>query len=163
MTGVAMDITLIQGAISSLKVAGDIAKSLLELKSVSEIQGKVVELQSAILSAQSSALSANAAQSAMVEEIRALKEEVARVKAWESQKQRYTLQSLWDGAAFVYVLKESAKGSEPPHRICAHCYEDGKRSILQQGSENRFAHLFCPKCGTQLHNNVRHIEPASYA
>ena len=157
-----MDMTLIQGTISGLKLVSDLAKSLLELKSVSEIQGKVVELQSAILSAQSSALSSNAAQSAMVEEIRALKEEVARVKAWESQKQRYALQSLWNGAALVYALKESAKESEPPHWICAHCYEDGERRILQQGDKYSFLHLFCPKCKTQLHSHSRQIDPAVY-
>ena len=81
-----MDITLIQSTITGLKLAGDIAKSIYELKSTSDIQGKVIELQSAILSAQSSALAANADQAAMVEEIRTLKEEIARVKAWESQK-----------------------------------------------------------------------------
>ena len=67
-----MDMSLIQGTISGLKIASDIAKSFLELKSISDVQGKVIELQSAILSAQSSALDANAAQSAMIDEIRAL-------------------------------------------------------------------------------------------
>lgn len=70
-----MDMTLIQGTISGLKTAADIAKSLMELKSISDVQAKVIELQSAILAAQSSALSANADQAAMVDEIRALKEE----------------------------------------------------------------------------------------
>ena len=64
-----MDITLIQSTISGLKLAGDIAKSFLELKSISEIQGKVIELQSAILSAQNSALAANAAQATLIEGI----------------------------------------------------------------------------------------------
>ena len=72
--------------LSPILSAGDIAKGFLELKSISEVQGRVVELQSAILSAQSSALSANATQAAMIEEIRTLKEEIARIKAWESEK-----------------------------------------------------------------------------
>ena len=83
-----MDLSLIQGTITGLKLAGDIAKGFMELKSMAEVQGKMIELQSAILSAQSSALSANADQAAMVDEIRLLKEEIARVKAWEAQKQR---------------------------------------------------------------------------
>ncbi len=157
-----MDLSLIQGTISSLKLAGDVAKSLIELKSIGDVQGKVVELQRIILDAQAGALAANAAQSAMIEEIRALKEEVARIKAWEAQKQRYHLKSLWDGAAFVYALKKSMSLSEPPHWICTNCYEDGERRILQRGNDSGFIYLFCSKCGTELRNNVRQIEPASY-
>ena len=123
-----MDLTLIQGTISGLKLAGDIAKGFLELKSITDVQGKVIELQSAILSAQSSALAANADQAAMVDEIRLLKEEIARVKAWETQKQRYQLEAIWEKAAVVYALKKSMSGAEPPHWICTKCYEDGSRS-----------------------------------
>ena len=102
-----MDTGMIQGTIAGLKLAGDIAKGLLDLKSLTDVQGKVIELQSTILSAQSSALSANAAQSAMVDEIGALKEEIARIKAWESQKKRYQLERIWDNGAVAYALKES--------------------------------------------------------
>ena len=112
-----MDLSLIQGTIAGLKLAGDIAKGFMELKSMSEVQGKVIELQSAILAAQSSALSANADQAAMVDEIRLLKEEIARVKAWKAQKQRYQLEAIWENAALVYALKKSVSGSEPPHWI----------------------------------------------
>ena len=83
-----MDIALIQSTISGLKVASEIAQGFLKLKSLSDVQGKVIELQSVILAAQSSAFAANAHQTAMVEEIRNLKEEITRVKAWEEEKQR---------------------------------------------------------------------------
>lgn len=152
-----MDITLIQNTISGLKLAGDIAKSFLDLKSISEIQGKVIELQSAILSAQSSALSANAAQTAMVEQIRTLKEEIARIKAWESEKKRYSLTSPWNGAV-VYALKKSMSNSEPPHWICTNCYEDGRKSILNQFHKpSAFIEFICPECKAtiQPHNRYR--------
>ena len=77
--------TLIQSMVSGLKIATDIAKSLMELKSIYYVQAKVIELQSAILSVQSSVLSVNADQVSMVEEIRSRKEELARIKAWETQ------------------------------------------------------------------------------
>ena len=123
-----MDLTLIQGTISGLKLAGDIAKGFLELKSIADVQGKVIELQSAILSAQSSALAANADQAAVVQEVRNLKEDIARMKAWEEQKQRYKLTSPWQGCV-VYALKEKCSGAEPPHWICTKCYEDGVKSV----------------------------------
>ena len=150
-----IDMHMIQGTIASLKFAGDVAKSLLELKTLGDVQGKVIELQSAILSAQSSALSANAEQSAMVEEIRALKEELASVKAWESEKQRYKLISPWTGGV-AYALKETMANGEPPHLICTKCYEDGRKSILNPFSDGRgFVVYGCPICNSQIPTGFR--------
>lgn len=156
-----MDITLIQGTIANLKLAGDIAKSLLDIKKATDVGAKVVELQSAILAAQSSALAANAAQFSMVEEIRALKEEVVRVKAWESQKERYVLHSPWSGS-FVYAVKESMKGADSPHWICTACYEKGVRSILQLVGSSSGAALYRCSCGLDVRcgKSTVHIEYA---
>lgn len=158
-----MDITLIQGTISGLKLASDIAKSFLELKSISDVQGKVIELQSAILSAQSSALAANSDQAAMVEEIRTLKEEIARVIAWDAQKSRYKLTAPWSGSV-VYALKESMKESEPPHLICTKCYEDGRKSILNPLilTDARVAYT-CPICKSQIPTGHRGEPQINYA
>ena len=159
-----MDMTLIQGTISGLKLAGDIAQGFLKLNTLTEVQGKVIELQSAILSAQSSALSANADQAAMIDEIRLLKEEIARVKAWETQKQRYQLEAIWDRAALVYALKKSVSGSEPPHWICTKCYEDGLRMILQpRKGKDGFGVLACPTCKSELHSRYRDAGQPSYS
>jgi ribosomal protein L29 len=145
-----MDMNLIQGTITSLKFAGDVAKSLLELKTLGDVQGKVIELQSAILSAQSSALSANAEQSAMVEEIRELKKEIAKVKAWETEKQRYKLTNPWSGGV-AYALKETMANGEPPHLICTKCYEEGRKSILNPLKDaNNFELFACPVCKSQI-------------
>lgn len=146
-----MDMSLIQGTISGLKIAGDIAKGFLELKSIADVQEKVIELQSAILSAQSSALSANADQAAMADEIRKLKEEISRVKAWESKKLRYKLHSPWAGA-MVYALKKSMSDGEPPHWICAQCYENGKPSILQYKASSSVEGVYACPCGANVHS-----------
>lgn len=149
-----MDITLIQSTISGLKTASDIAKSFLELKSVSDIQGKVIDLQSSILSAQSSALAANSDQSAMAEEIRALKKEIADVKAWEAEKQRYELKALESGV-FAYSLKQVSSGGEPPHWLCANCYTKGIKSILQNVGDfyGTTSHV-CHSCKSEIKANT---------
>ena len=158
-----MDLAMIQGTIAGLKLAGDIAKGFMELKSMADVQGKVIELQSAILSAQSSALSANSDQAAMIDKVRALKEEIARVKAWESQKQRYALQAIWEDVAVVYALKASMSEGEPAHWICTKCYEDGIRMILQpRQTKDGHAFLACPSCNSELHNRYRHTGAPSY-
>jgi hypothetical protein len=143
--------SLIQGTITGLKAASDIAKSLIEIKTLSEVGGKVIELQSAIFSAQSNALTAQAEQASLVDKIRALEEEITCIKAWDSQKQRYSLESPWAGA-FVYSLKESMKESEPPHWICTDCYENGKRSIIQERQNYKIGRpeFFCG-CGAVIH------------
>lgn len=158
-----MDMALIQGTISGLKTAADIAKGLMELKSISDVQGKVIELQSAILSAQSSALSANADQAAMAEQIRVLEAEIASVKAWETQKQRYKLVSPWQGAV-VYSLKQSMANGEPAHWICTRCYEDGRKSILNpiKTKDNWFL-LVCPVCDSQSQSPWRNAAHPEYA
>ena len=158
-----MDMSLIQGTITGLKTASDIAKGFLELKSITDVQGKVIELQSAILSAQSSALAANSDQAAMVEQIRTLKEEIASVKAWETQKQRYKLTPPWDGSV-VYALKESVANGEPAHWICTSCYENGRKSILNQiqGKDYDFM-VVCPVCKSQIQSPYRGSSPLTYA
>jgi len=160
-----VDMMTLQGAITSLKTAADIAKGIFDLKSMADVQGKVIELQSTILTAQSSALAAQSEQSVMVQRIRDLEEEIAHIKAWEETKQRYQLISPWKGC-HVYALKESSKGPEPPHWICTQCYEDGKKPIFQnaQRYEHRiFRTIKCSRCNLEIdiHGETeRRYEPA---
>ena len=56
------DMMLFQGAISALRGAADIAKGLVELNTMAEVQAKAVELQQIVLSAQGSALEAQSAR-----------------------------------------------------------------------------------------------------
>ncbi len=150
-----MDITLLRDTISGLKLAADISKSFLELKSLSEVQARAIELQSAILAAQSSALEANANQAMMAEEIRSLKEQIERLKAWENEKKRYKLTSAWSNSGVVYALKQSMKKSEPPHMICTKCYEDGRKSILNPVTLGGFISYTCPVCKLQISTGLR--------
>ena len=65
-----VDVMSIQGAIMSLKTAGEMAKGLLQLHSMTKDQDKVIDLQSAILAAQSSALAAQSEHSSMIQQVR---------------------------------------------------------------------------------------------
>ncbi len=118
-----MDIGSIAGGIASLKAAKDIAESLIGLRDTAKFQAAVVELQSKILSAQSD-------QFALLERVRELEKKMAELEAWEAEKQRYALTDYGAGT-FAYALKEEARKGEPPHRICAACYQNGHKSILQ--------------------------------
>lgn len=161
-----MDITLIQGAVTSLKTAFDIAKGISELKTMTEVQGKVIELQQAILAAQASAMTANAEQYAAAEELRKLHEELDRAKGWQLEKQRYRLyQGDGLGGSVVYALRENKKlEGEPPHYLCANCYEQGRKSILNNSAvPTGFTHWLCPACKAQFPSGYRGSVSANFA
>ena len=125
-----LDAGSIASVVGSLKVAADITKGFLDLKEAAAIQGKVIELQGLILSAQSSALAGQSDQMMLLEEIRSLKEQLAKLEGWEIEKKRYQLSDLGSGT-FAYVLKADAANGEPHHMICATCLHQGQKSILQ--------------------------------
>jgi ribosomal protein L29 len=146
-----MDMMSIQAAVTSLKTASDIVATFIKLKPSAEIQSKVIELNAVILSAQSSALAANSEQFALLKKVSDLEKEIARIKAWEAEKQKYELHEFKSGL-FAYGLKADAKGTQPNHQLCANCYEHEKKSILQKQlvTAGRMTVLLCPNCQTKL-------------
>lgn len=144
-----VDIAAISGAMTALNSAMDIAKSIKSAADAAKINSLVIDLQSTIMQAQGEAMKAQQAQSTQVDQIRKLEEEVARLKAWDAEKEDYELKEVWRGA-FAYMLKPDMRGSKPPHWLCQHCYENGKKSLMQhQGAVPTTASgsLFkCPTC-----------------
>lgn len=150
-----MDMMSISAAASSLKAAADIAKTLGELKSLGDVQARVIELQSKILAAQSSALAAQSEQATLIQQLAEVEREVVRVKAWDQQKQRYKLVSPWPGGAF-YALCAEHKEEEPAHWLCTSCYEGGRKSILNQFEGPRgFTKIVCPVCKSEAQSPWR--------
>ena len=134
-------------AISSLKSASEIAKAMLGLRDAGLIQTKTIELQREILSAYSSALNAKEAQSALFERIRDLEAKIVEMETWEREKERYKLTD-YGGGTFAYALKEEDEAGEPPHRICAVCFQKKHKSILQFKFMSSIGrdHYECPEC-----------------
>lgn len=144
-------VTEIAGLMSSLKAAKDIAQTMIGLRDAAAFQAKAIEFQSKILDAQNAAFAAQEERSALVERVHDLEQEVARLEAWDAEKQRYELKDVGSGA-LAYALKNEAGGTEPPHWICAKCYEDGKKSILQPETRNpgRTEWMVCHRCDADI-------------
>lgn len=123
------DITALAAALSSLKAAKDIAEAMIGLRDGAAFQAKLLEFQSKLIDANNAAFAAQDERAALLQRIRDLEEKVASFERWETEKQRYELKDF--GGAFAYTLKPEAQGAEPVHEICAKCYQDGKKSILQ--------------------------------
>ncbi len=146
-----IDLGSIQAAIGGLQAAGNIAKSMINIRDATALQSKTIELQQAILAAQDSALTAKSAQASLIDRISDLEEEVARMKAWDAEKDRYELTDLGNGK-FAYSLKEQTDSTEPSHKICANCYNHNEKSILQSETRNpgRINVLVCHNCDAEI-------------
>lgn len=82
-----------------------------------------------------------------------LEEEVTRMEAWNTEKERYELNQLGDGL-FTYILKEEEGAPEPTHQLCANCYNiHNKKSILLMETRNpgMAQVLFCQNCGLNVY------------
>jgi DNA-directed RNA polymerase subunit RPC12/RpoP len=141
--------------LSAFKSMYDAAKALKDINDATIRNGAVIELQEKILAARD-------AQETLLKRIGDLEKEVTRFEAWKTEKDRYQLTDVGSGT-FAYALKAAMRGTEPPHYICANCYEQSKKSILHHmrmagGSDL----LSCPRCSTKvliLHEYV----PPSYS
>ena len=103
-------------------------------------------------------LAAQMAQSALLKQVGELEKEVTDLKAWDAEKEKYHLVELrinvapGHGGALAFALKEQAGSSEPIHFLCPDCYQEGRKSILQE--EKRVPGmvdiLWCNRCGAEI-------------
>ena len=126
--------------LGSIKAAFDIAKGLKDIDDATRRNTAIIELQEKTLSAQ-------AEQSELIETIGDLKKRVTELETWEAEKQRYELKDIGTGRP---AYEESKRNAEPPHQICAACYQNGKKSLLQPSTSMYSKHLICPECKTDL-------------
>ena len=132
--------------LSVFKSALDVAKGLKDINDAATRNAAVIELQETILAAQ-------AQQMVLVERVGELEKEVAGLNAWEAEREHYELKEVASGQ-LAYVLKEETRSSEPAHMLCANCYSQNQKSILQTEVRNPGRHtvLFCQRCGGELYS-----------
>ena len=94
-------------------------------------------------------LDAKRDQGQLEDRLRALQKELAKLDRFNAEATRYELVTTPVGS-LVYALKSDDGAAQPHHYICANCYEDQTKSILQPlGS----AVLRCPRCGKDFLNH----------
>lgn len=158
-----MDISLIQISLQGIKAASDIIKNISEINNTAEMNAKVIELQNILLSLQRQIILSEEQRSDLLKLARLHEEERMKVKKFASEKKRYALTGVMNGLCLVYALKESMKRTDPPHWICTRCYENGKRSILNQkrDSGDRIS-LQCTECFSDIHSDSSEFELPKY-
>ena len=153
------DISSIGAIVSSLNAALNIGKATMELHDISVVQTKMVELNSQILKALDGAIEAKSTHLEMLDRIRNLEQEIARLRAWDGEKERYELKDVYLGAT-TYALKPTDGSGEPPHWLCTTCYHDRKKSILQPDPTGQRDRTWrCPVCKSSISINFN-ISPS---
>jgi hypothetical protein len=131
--------------LSAIKTAFDMAKGLQNIHDTVARDRAIIDLQRELLDAQT-------AQADLVETASKLKARVAELEAWDEDKKRYKLTEIGEGL-IAYTLKDGMENGEPSHHLCASCFHDGHKSIMQ--SELRFPGrcevMVCHRCGSELY------------
>ena len=104
----------VSALISSLNSAANLTKIMIGLHQAAAVRDNIIELQGVILAAQNAALSSNIDQFALLERVRELEKEIASMKAWDTEKQKYELAEVSPGA-FAYINKPGVDSTEPDH------------------------------------------------
>lgn len=144
-------ITEASAAFSGLKTAYEIAKGLYSLHTSTEVKQAIADLLDKLVDARNEAFDSMETRSALSKRVDDLEQEIVRLKAWDDEKQRYELKRYNPGS-LAYTLKPALVGVEPLHHLCANCYGQGKKSILQSTGELRMRYRVhvCPSCRTEI-------------
>lgn len=157
----------IQIAYNSGKAIFDIAKGINSLSSEVERNQAVIEIQRHAMDANVSLMDAQQAYSAALKHIDNLEQQIVQMKKWSGEKERYQLKRFHPGS-LAYALKPEMAGGEPTHLLCANCYENGTKSLLQATHRTpaRYRLHLCPSCksefeiGGEMENSVGASLPA---
>lgn len=133
------------GLVQQTAAVIDSAASLTEKvkKMISGPEPDTVAAKLLVLEIAEKLIEARTTQSKQQEVLAQLQKVIERNERFDHEAQRYALQKT-DLGGFVYTLKPDHADGQPPHDLCAACFDDRKKSILQFTQMNT---LTCPKCG----------------
>lgn len=105
---------------------------------IADLKAELADLANALVDAK-------LAQAQLKNELLQVQEQVREREDFALQAARYELVTTSLNGS-VYSLKPDADGDEPPHDLCATCFQRRQKSILQPAGFNT---LRCPVCGTE--------------
>lgn len=161
----------LSAAVSSIKATSDIVKGIGSAVSEVKLNEIKLDLQRALLEAREALSDAQAVEAATAARIRELEQEIVRLKDWSVERQRYQLCDVGRGG-FAYLLRTGMENGEPAHWLCATCFNQGRKSLMQSkgnGVGNRSAAergldvtFACDTCKGSF-QAPWNVNPASYA
>ena len=148
-----MTIVEINAAIQGIGVLFNFVKAHKELAeynelsaAVSEVNAELISSQAATIVAQRESLALQQERLMLTQRIRELEEKIGQVESWNSERERYKLETIKPGFK-AYVLKPELKMDETEHHLCTHCFEHGKKEIIQFERVVGHVRAHCFGCG----------------
>lgn len=136
--------------ITCFKTAIDLAKTIKDYTDDIELKSKTAELYTSIISLQGDAMSMQSENHTLLQENHSLREKLMNIEKWQQDSARYELREI-SPMVFVYSTKEVDDCKEPKHWICAKCYENNKKSILQKAKQTPTGTKYiCHNCGSEI-------------
>lgn len=136
----------IAGAVASIRLLMDVLKANKTLANYNELVAAVSEVNADLLSAQRDAVASYKGELALTKRVSELEKEIGELKNWEREAERYQLAEFAPGL-LARTLKSGMEQGEPPHQLCANCFEDHKKSFLQPSRPGySVATYSCPRC-----------------
>ena len=135
----------ISAGFTSLKAAKDLLQALHGVQTAVAINDVKFALQSHLLDAQQGLFAAQEAQSAASKRISDLEEEIVRIRDWKAERENYELVDVWHGA-FAYMPKGGVESGEIAHWLCTNCFEQGRKSLMQNKGGVTDALFGCDGC-----------------
>ena len=135
--------------VTSLKTTIGIVKGLkssYDAKTITQAQSQILEHLFAL---QVDALALQEKHSALIHEKEELIKKIEQFEQWGNTESEYELKEIKPGI-FVYSYKKSQQSVIPMHWLCAQCWNDHKKSILQSGFHDKSVYN-CPRCSFVFH------------
>lgn len=147
-------------ASQSVQALGGLLKAANGLANYNEIVAKVSEVNSKLMQANAVSLASQEKQASLVSQVHELEGCIKALKAWKAEAEKYEIKEAATGV-FVFLEKGYAGKLQSAQKLCANCFNQGSKSLLQQQhvEVGRQLSLVCHKCKANV--VFRHyLEPA---
>ena len=140
-------LTELTATFSLLKTASELIKGFNSMQNKMAIGDIKIELNNIILDLQSNASSLNEKYNSLVNSKNDLEKEIANLKDFKSQKEKYILKEIFVGI-HAYVPKEEKDRISKYHWLCQNCLDNlQKFSVYQRKHEHYYT---CPHCKNKI-------------
>ncbi len=145
-----MPVEPISAVVTSAKVAYDIVKGISTLHTEVEKNQAISKVLEVLLAVQSDALSMQEKHYLLLREKDDLIKKISEFEKWSEIEKQYELKELITGV-FVYAYKKTDKEIQPPHFLCANCFNKKQKGLYIK-SEKDFdgTHYKCLNCDKEI-------------
>jgi hypothetical protein len=150
------EIASVNALLSAFKTLREMIQGAISARDAQAFKEREAPLKQAVIDAQNEMLEMVVQHAELTRRVGDLETQIARLEEWRRERKRYALTEIAP-KVFAYTLKPHADRGEPPHMLCAHCYQRGEKAILQ-GTDLQFGGWVyrCPNCRTRINEGRDH-------